>query len=162
MAKKDSITGNWSGNSTGSYASLVIPGGKYSAFYESWALTGKERKAWNKAVFFATTEDDYTYDKKRDEIFGTFKFNKSKLLNESDMPGGYWNVINGKMQVNMKNGKFKLWSDEGSLVGKGKLKSPQESFPLMSNSSCFDVYPYIKDLDKWQQETLCDMYGFSS
>jgi len=53
MSKRDWLTGTWSGNAAGSYASLLIPGGKYS-FMESITSIG-EATSDGKMQFFTTT-----------------------------------------------------------------------------------------------------------
>ena len=124
MAKRDWLTGTWSGNAAGSYASLVIPGGKYSSFMESFTSLGKaKKKGWEDAIFYFDNKNEYEYDKGIDDILGRMKAKSSALP-------GYWNVINGRMRVNMKSGKFKLWNDDGELAAKGKLKDPKDRFPI--------------------------------
>ena len=125
MSKRDWLTGTWSGNAAGSYASLVIPGGKYKSFMESFAILGNAKNGWEKALFYYDNKNDYRYDKGVDDILG-------KMKSKSSVLPGYWNVINGKMRVNMKSGRFKLWSDNGELAVKGKLNDPKERFPLTS------------------------------
>ena len=149
MSKRDWLTGTWSGNAAGGYASLVIPGGRYSSFMESITSIGKAKKGWEKAIFYYDNKNEYEYDKGADDILGKMKAKSSALP-------GYWNVINGKMRVNMKSGKFKLWNDDGELAVKGKLKKPSERFPLLGEMSCSDKYPYLDSLDQWQQDILCD------
>tara|TARA_B100001939_G_scaffold291040_1_gene262727 strand:+ start:165 stop:623 length:459 start_codon:yes stop_codon:yes gene_type:complete len=149
MAKRDWLTGTWSGNAAGSYASLVIPGGKYSSFMESFTSLGKpKKKGWEDAIFYYDNKNEYEYDKGVDDILGRMKAKSSVLK-------GYWNVINGRMRVNMKSGKFKLWNDDGRLAAKGKLEDPKDRFPLVTGMSCSDKYPYLDSLDSWQQDILC-------
>jgi len=147
MAKKDWLTGTWSGNAAGSYASLVIPGGKYRSFMESFSRIGSAKKGWDKAIFYYDNKNDYSYDKGVDDGLGTMKAKSSVLQ-------GYWNVINGKMRVNMKNGNFKLWSDEGKLAVKGKLKDPSARFPLTSYYSSFSYRTIEADQDQQIQELV--------
>ena len=147
MSKKDWLTGTWSGNAAGSYAILVIPGGKYQSFKESFTKIGSAKKGWDKAIFYYDNKNNYSYDKGVDDILGNMK-SKSSILS------GYWNVINGKMRFNMKSGKFRLWNDEGKLAVKGKLKDPEARFPLTSYYSNLRYRTSEAEQDQQIQELL--------
>ena len=85
MAKRDCLTGTWSGNAAGSYASLVIPGGKYSSFMESFTSLGKaKKKGWEDAIFYYDNKNAYEYDKGADDILGRMQAKSSVLKGYSD------------------------------------------------------------------------------
>ena len=77
MSKVDWLTGTWSGNAAGGYASLVIPGGTYSSFMESITSIGKAKKGWEKAIFYYDNKNEYEYDKGVDDILGKMKAKSS-------------------------------------------------------------------------------------
>ncbi len=68
----------------------------------------------------------FEYDRGLDDILGKMKAELSALP-------GYWNVINGKVRVNLRSGKFKFWNDDGELAAKGKLKNIKEGFSPRRN-----------------------------
>ena len=145
MAKRDCLTGTWSGNAAGGNASLVIPGGKYRSFMESFTSLGQAKNGWEDAIFYSDNKNEYEFDKGVDDILGRMKAKLSVLK-------GCWNVVYGRMRVNMKSGKFKLWNSNGRLAVKGKLKDPRDRFPPTNYYSGFTYRTGYSDQDQQIEE----------
>ena len=132
MAKKDLVTGNWSINGT----TLSLSRSEYESCYLRIESLGKARersKRWRKSLFYDNKDDNGKYDKGVDKIIGrmTEKSYKLTLSEAADL-------LSGKMRINNKTGKFKLWNNDAKLVAKVKLKDP------IVNDYCY-LHPILRD-----------------
>ena len=118
MAKKDLVTGNWSINGT----TLSLSRWESESCYlriEILGKVGKASKRWRKSLLYGNKYFIDNFDKGTDKIIGRMT-EKSYELTLSELT----DFRSGKMRMNNKTGKFKLWNNDTKLVAKGKLKDP--------------------------------------
>ena len=134
MAKKDWLTGTWAGTTRPKYSEISFTDSEYHynrrITIATLETSSKDFEGWRSALLYDNKNWSLKYNIKYDKIIGRIKAKSYALYpRQSDVVPGDVLMSSGKIRMNMKSGKFKLWNNDAELVAKGKIRNPKEIYP---------------------------------